>query len=63
MFSRGSEWKGIMNISLDRISFDDLQNTGCDHTLEFYDQHDRVLDGIRQMVRIFFAGLKTKKNR
>ncbi len=35
---------------------------GCDHTFEFYDQRDRVLDGIRQMVRIFFAGLKKKKN-
>jgi AcrR family transcriptional regulator len=35
---------------------------GCDHTFEFYDQRDRVLDGIKQMVRIFFAGMKTKKN-
>lgn len=33
---------------------------GCDHTFEFYDQRDRLLDGIKQMARIFFAGLKVK---
>ena len=35
---------------------------GCDHTFAFYDQRDRILDGIRQMVRIFFAGLRVKKD-
>lgn len=31
---------------------------GCDHTFAFYDQRERVLDAVKQMVRIFFAGLK-----
>ncbi len=31
---------------------------GCDHTFAFYDQNEKVLDAIKQMVRIFFAGLR-----
>ena len=31
---------------------------GCDHTFAFYDQRDRVLEGIKKMARIFFAGLR-----
>jgi AcrR family transcriptional regulator len=31
---------------------------GCDQTFAFYDQRERILEGIKSMVRIFFAGLK-----
>lgn len=34
---------------------------GCDQTFAFYDQRERVLDGMRQMVGIFFAGLRIKE--
>jgi AcrR family transcriptional regulator len=34
---------------------------GCDQTFAFYDQRERILDGIKSMVRIFFAGLKVKQ--
>jgi AcrR family transcriptional regulator len=33
---------------------------GCDQTFAFYDQRERILDGIKSMVRIFFAGLRVK---
>ena len=32
---------------------------GCDQTFAFYDQRERVLEGILNMVRIFFAGLRS----
>ena len=31
---------------------------GCDHTFAFYGQDEHVLEAIKQMVRIFFAGLR-----
>lgn len=31
---------------------------GCDYTFAFYDQPERGLDALKQMVKIFFAGLK-----
>ncbi len=31
---------------------------GCDQTFAFYEQQERVLEAMKQMVRIFFAGLK-----
>jgi TetR/AcrR family transcriptional regulator, fatty acid metabolism regulator protein len=34
---------------------------GCDQTFAFYDQRERVLDGIKRMIRIFFAGLNLKQ--
>jgi len=34
---------------------------GCDQTFAFYDQRERVLEGIRNMISIFFAGLRVKK--
>lgn len=34
---------------------------GCDQTFVFYDQRERILDGIKIMVRIFFAGLRLKQ--
>ena len=34
---------------------------GCDQTFAFYDQSERILDGIKGMVRIFFAGLRVKQ--
>jgi AcrR family transcriptional regulator len=34
---------------------------GCDQTFAFYDQRERILEGIKSMVRIFFTGLKLKK--
>ncbi len=34
---------------------------GCDHTFAFYDQRERVLEGMKSMIGIFFAGLRVKK--
>jgi AcrR family transcriptional regulator len=34
---------------------------GCDQTFAFYDQRERILEGIKSMVKIFFAGLRLKK--
>jgi AcrR family transcriptional regulator len=34
---------------------------GCDQTFAFYDQRERILEGIKSMVRIFFTGLRLKK--
>jgi AcrR family transcriptional regulator len=34
---------------------------GCDQTFVFYDQRERILEGIKGMVRIFFAGLRLKQ--
>jgi TetR/AcrR family transcriptional regulator, fatty acid metabolism regulator protein len=34
---------------------------GCDQTFVFYDQRERVLDGIKRMIKIFFAGLSLKQ--
>jgi AcrR family transcriptional regulator len=34
---------------------------GCDQTFAFYDQRERILDGMKSMVRIFFAGLRMKQ--
>lgn len=31
---------------------------GCDSTFAFYDQQERLLEGMRNMVKIFFAGLR-----
>jgi AcrR family transcriptional regulator len=31
---------------------------GCDNTFAFYDQHERVLEALKRMVKIFFTGLK-----
>lgn len=31
---------------------------GCDHTFAFYDQHERVLEALKRMVKIFFAGIR-----
>ncbi len=31
---------------------------GCDNTFAFYDQRESVMDAIKQMVRIFFIGLR-----
>jgi AcrR family transcriptional regulator len=31
---------------------------GCDHTFAFYDQHERVLEALKRMVKIFFTGLR-----
>jgi hypothetical protein len=34
---------------------------GCDQTFAFYDQRERVLEGIKNMIRIFFAGLRVEQ--
>jgi AcrR family transcriptional regulator len=34
---------------------------GVDHTFLFYDQRDRMLEGIKQMNRIFFEGLRVSR--
>jgi AcrR family transcriptional regulator len=34
---------------------------GCDQTFAFYDQRERILEGMKSMVRIFFAGLRLKQ--
>jgi AcrR family transcriptional regulator len=34
---------------------------GCDQTFAFYDQRERILDGIKSMVKIFFTGLRLKQ--
>jgi hypothetical protein len=31
---------------------------GCDQAFAFYDQRERFPDGIKSMVRTFFAGLR-----
>jgi len=31
---------------------------GCDHTFAFYDEPERVLEALKRMVKIFFAGLR-----
>ena len=33
---------------------------GCDQTFMFYDQRDRLLEGMKRMTKIFFAGLKVE---
>jgi AcrR family transcriptional regulator len=34
---------------------------GCDQTFAFYDQRERVLEGMKSMIGIFFAGLRVEK--
>jgi hypothetical protein len=31
---------------------------GCDQAFMFYDQRDRLLEGMKRMTKIFFAGLR-----
>jgi AcrR family transcriptional regulator len=33
---------------------------GCEQAFAFYDQRDRLLEGIKELTQIFFAGLKIK---
>ncbi len=57
--------EGIQNGELQPIEDIDLVSLimvssmfGCDQTFMFYDQRDRLLDGMKRMTRIFFAGLR-----
>ena len=57
--------EGIRNGEIEPIEDLDLVSLimiaslfGCDHTFAFYDQHERVLEALKRMVKIFFAGMK-----